>query len=280
MAGNLIQDARAAVAQVPTEPVSRYVERLQNDPQFAMQVAGGVVALAVAMILCLELVAAVRSWRALREIEAKRGDALDALEKLGTTADDVIMFSSGSQQQLQDIANDLVAADTRRELDTVVQDGIATIRGLPFDSPGYQALDGSWALEEHAGMAERELVYLQEAIEHHAAAVGMVSFSRWNVVGRVMHGLLYAVYTPRWLAGRLSDSRAVNHEAFDTSGDDSGDRLENEYRAEMPAQAAGSPDATSTVSATEAAGGGQSEESVSELTDIKWSPAVEDDEES
>lgn len=255
-------------------------DRVQGlEPEVAAMVAVGAVGMGLLGVLILEVAAAYRGWRALRAINTQRDAALEALEHLSTTVDDVIMMSSGTQAKLVTVAEGVVAADTRPELAEAVDDGLATIRALPFDKPGYQALDGSWALEEQATLAEQELVTLDQHVERHRRAIDLVTFHRLNLLGRVIHDLLYLAYTPRWLAGRLDETRQRTDLTIETGTDDgAGDRLKNVHTPkpssdEAPAAAEGVPradDGRTEPARTQR--GEQHDESY--LEELEWMDAV------
>jgi hypothetical protein len=252
------------------------------EPEFATMVAVGAIGVGILGVLMVEAAAAYRGWRALRAIETQRDAALEGLENLSTTVDDVIMMSSGTQAKLVTVAEGAVDADTRPELAEAVDDALATIRALPFDKPGYQALDGSWALEEQATLAEQELVTLDQHVERHRRAIDLVTFHRLNLLGRAIHGLLYLAYTPRWLAGRLDETRQLTDLTIETGSDDgAGDRLKNVHTTrpssdEAPSAADAVPPADDgRTEPARAQRGEQPEESF--LEELEWMDAVDDD---
>ena len=258
-------------------------DRVQGlEPEVALIVAVGVIGVGILGVLILEVAAAYRGWRALRAINTQRDAVLEALEHLSTTVDDVIMMSSGTQAKLATVADGILAADTRPELAAAVDDALATIRALPFDTPGYQAVDGSWALEEQATLTEQELGTLGQHVERHRRAIDLVTFHRLNLLGRAIHSLLYLVYTPRWLAGRLDETRQRTDLTIDTGSDDgAGDRLKNVHTPkpsseEAPSAAEGVPPADDgRTEPARARRGEQHEESF--LEDLEWMDAVDDD---
>ena len=258
-------------------------DRIPNpglEPEFTAVVAIGAVGMGILGVLILEVAAAYHGWRALRAINTQRDAALEALEHLSTTVDDVIMMSSGTQAKLATVAEGVVAADTRPELAAAVDDALATIRALPFDKPGYQALDGSWALEEQATLAEQELVTLDHHVERHRRAIDLVTFHRLNLLGRALHSLLYLAYTPRWLAGRLDETRQRTDLTIETGSDDgAGDRLKNVHptkasRDEAPPAAEGVPPADDGRTEPARARRGEHHEE-SYLEDLEWMEAVD-----
>jgi len=273
--------------QLSTGAISDWATRVQDDPMLGGIVIGGVLSAALLLVLLLEVVAAYRGWRALRAVERQRESTIDALKTLATTADDVIMMSSGSRAKVLTIIERLGAAETRPELQREVDAGLSTIRALPFDKKVYQSLDGSWVLQEHRELAERELAQLGEQVRRHEAATALVSFHRFNLVARLIHGILYAVYTPRWLAGRLGQARDVGELAVSFDEDEENkDRVRNVHVSE--------DQATKRESVVDAAGGEHLEESEttvatgsrphlqhdaeSFLEDVEWmSPEAEDD---
>ena len=270
----------AVLLQFTPREVFDRVEGL--DPEVALMVAVGAVGMGILGVLILEVAAAYRGWRALRAINTQRDAALEALEHLSTTVDDVIMMSSGTQAKLVTVADGVVAADTRPELAAAVDDALATIRALPFDKPGYQALDGSWALEEQATLAEQEFVTLDQHVERHRQAIDLVTFHRLNLLGRAIHSLLYLAYTPRWLAGRLDKTRQRTDLTIETGTDDgAGDRLKNVHTPkpsgdEAPAAAEGVPLADDgRTEPARARRGEQHEESF--LEELEWVDAMDDD---
>jgi hypothetical protein len=250
------------------------------EPEVAAMVGVGAVGVGVLGVFILEVAAAYRGWRALRAINTQRDAALEALEHLSTTVDDVIMMSSGTQAKLATVADGVVAADTRPELAAAVDDAIATIGALPFDKPGYQALDGSWALEEQATLAEQELGTLDQHVERHQRAIDLVTFHRLNLLGRCIHALLYFPYTPRWLAGRLDETRQRTALTIETGTDDgAGDRLKNVHTPKASSdEAPSAADAFPPVDdgwtePARARRGEQHEESY--LKELEWMDAVD-----
>jgi hypothetical protein len=265
---------------LPSE-VFEWVTKLRQDPEFAAMVAGGAVTVAILGVLLVEVVATYRGWRALRAVNTHRDAVLAAVENLSSTVDDVIMLSNGTQAKLVMVADRLVAADTRPELERGVDDALTTVRALPFDKPGYQALDGSWALEEQAALTEQELVTLAQHVEQHRRAVDLVTFHRLNPA-RYIHGLLYHVYTPRWLSGRLDAARPIEALAIEPDSDGgAGDRLKNVHTtnpgADPAADAVGDAVAGTDGTPGQPRGrrGDQLEESY--LTELEWTDAVDDD---
>lgn len=273
--------------QLSTDAISEWAMRVQDDPILGGIVIGGILSAALLVVLLLEVIAAYRGWRALRSVENQRESTLDALRTLATTADDVIMMSSGSRAKVLMMVERLGAAETRAELQRGVNEGLSAIRALPFDKKVYQSLDGSWVLQEHRELAERELTRLDEQVRRHESATALVSFHRFNLVARLIHGILYAVYTPRWLAGRLGQARDVGEFAISSDEDrENKDRVRNVHSSGGPA--------TKEGSSVDAAGGEHPEESEttvatgsrphshrdaeSFLEDVEWmSPEAEDD---
>jgi len=214
-----------------TESTSGVLHMLSEFPGGPRVVVGaaGVVSLIV-ILTGIELVAGYKSRAALRDIETQREETLKALDNLYNTATDVIEVPEGSQKRISKTILLLLEAQERESLAEAAVQGYDIIRSLPYDQEAYQSLEGSWALENDAEIAEEEFRGLVRTIESHASAVSMIDFAWWNLPAQVFHRLLFAIYTPQWATGHLSPAPESAFSSVDVTPDEeseAGDYLIN-----------------------------------------------------
>jgi len=157
----------------------------------------------VIILAIIELIAGYKARTALRGVETQREETLKALDNLYNTATDVIEVPEGSQKRISKSILLLLEAETRTSLAEATVQAYEIIQSLPYDQEAYQSLEGSWALENDAEIAEEEFRELVRTTESHASAVSIVDFAWWNLPAQAFHRTLFALYTPRGVAGRL-----------------------------------------------------------------------------
>jgi len=195
-----------------------------DSPTELILIAVGAVAISILLTSSIrEALAAVRARRTTARLHSERQDALNAVDNLANTADDVIMFPEGSKERPGRVMVLLLNADTRIDLQERLARAIMIIDELPYDEPPFQALEGSWALEEGQQIVAQEFAELEAAANAHQTAVNRVTYARWNVPFRLLHATYQLFIPDRWMDGHLptdtSRIESIEVNAADTDGD-------------------------------------------------------------
>lgn len=253
-----------------TGGILHILSEFPGGPRAAVGAIG--VASIVIILAVIELVAGYKARTALHGVETQREETLKALDNLYNTATDVIEVPEGSQKRISQAILLLFEAETRTSLAEAAVQGYGIVQSLPYDQEAYQSLEGSWALENDAEIAEEEFRELVRTAESHANAVSIVNFAWWNLPAQVFHRILFGLYTPRGVAGRLRPAPEGAFSSVNISTDvdsEAGDYLINVDDTIITAE---------ETPATTSSGQEEQEETLVEqdFEDIDWVEAQED----